>query len=79
MNSSGSLYFCISSRSRDLKAISAGERPFDSSHASKSRIRTVCFTSGCFDHDRNGRLAVPDEDCPTAPPATVRSWTCRWP
>ena len=26
----------------------AGERVFDSSDASKSRIRTVCFTSGCL-------------------------------
>jgi hypothetical protein len=41
-------YLPSNSRKRDFSAISARERRFDSSHASKSRIRTWCSTSGCL-------------------------------
>jgi hypothetical protein len=41
-------YLLMSSRKRVFRAISTGERLVDSSQATKSRIRTLCSTSGCL-------------------------------
>jgi hypothetical protein len=61
-------YTLRSWRKLDFRAISAGERPFDSSHASKSRIRTVCCTSACLTAIVNCRLASADPAHPVCIP-----------